>query len=201
MIYLKWWKGRTYNQEYSTQQNSHSKLMEKSKAFQTSKRIQHHETSFTANIKGTSLGWKHKKRKRPTENKCKTIKKMVVGSCMCVLSCSVMSDSLWPHGLYPARLLHPWISQAKILEWVASHSLLQGIFLTHGSNPSLLHCRRILYLLSHQGSPIESYISIITLTVNGLNAPTKRHGLAGQMRTCAHTHFHLPRLLNPPNCM
>ena len=28
---------------------------------------------------------------------------------------------------------------------VDCHSLLQGIFLTQGSNPSLLHCRRILY--------------------------------------------------------
>ena len=37
VIYLKWWKGRTYSQEYSTQQDSSSDLMEKSKAFQTSK--------------------------------------------------------------------------------------------------------------------------------------------------------------------
>ena len=37
MIYLKWWKGRAYNQEYSTQQDSHSDLMEKSKAFQSRK--------------------------------------------------------------------------------------------------------------------------------------------------------------------
>ena len=30
-------------------------------------------------------------------------------SCCCaVLSCSVVSDSLWPHGLQPARLLCPW---------------------------------------------------------------------------------------------
>ena len=36
IIYLKWWKGRTYNQEYSTQQDSPSELMEKSKAFQIS---------------------------------------------------------------------------------------------------------------------------------------------------------------------
>ena len=32
-------------------------------------------------------------------------------------------------------------------------SLLQGIFLTQESNWSLLHCRRILYQLSHKGSP------------------------------------------------
>ena len=30
---------------------------------------------------------------------------------------SVMSDSLWPHGLEPARLLCPWDSPARILEW------------------------------------------------------------------------------------
>ena len=35
--YLKWWKGKTYDQDYSTQQGSHSDLMEKSKALQTSK--------------------------------------------------------------------------------------------------------------------------------------------------------------------
>ena len=36
---------------------------------------------------------------------------------------------------------------------VGSHFLLQGIFLTQGLNPALLHCRQILYLLSYQGSP------------------------------------------------
>ena len=37
---------------------------------------------------------------------------------------------------------------------VGSPSLLQGIFPTQESNRGLLHCRRILYLLSYQGSPI-----------------------------------------------
>ena len=36
---------------------------------------------------------------------------------------------------------------------VGSPSLLQGIFPTQGSNPGLLHCRQILYQLSHKGSP------------------------------------------------
>ena len=36
-----------------------------------------------------------------------------------LLSCSVMSDSLRPHGLQPSRLLCPWDSQARIQEWVA----------------------------------------------------------------------------------
>ena len=36
---------------------------------------------------------------------------------------------------------------------VGSHSLLQGFFPNQGSNPGLLHCRWILYQLSHKGSP------------------------------------------------
>ena len=32
---------------------------------------------------------------------------------------------------------------------VGCYFLLQGIFLTQGSNPGLLHCRQILYCLSH----------------------------------------------------
>ena len=35
---------------------------------------------------------------------------------------------------------------------VGCHSLLQGIFPTQGLNPGLLHCQRILYHLSYQGS-------------------------------------------------
>ena len=36
---------------------------------------------------------------------------------------------------------------------MGSLSLLQGIFPTQQLNPGLLHCRHILYQLSHQGSP------------------------------------------------
>ena len=36
---------------------------------------------------------------------------------------------------------------------VGCHFLLQKIFPTQGSKPGLLHCRQILYWLSHQGSP------------------------------------------------
>ena len=36
---------------------------------------------------------------------------------------------------------------------MSDHSLLQGIFPIQESNPGLLHCRQILYHLSHQGSP------------------------------------------------
>ena len=36
---------------------------------------------------------------------------------------------------------------------VGCHILLQRIFPTQGWNSGLLHCRQILYPLSHQGSP------------------------------------------------
>ena len=38
--------------------------------------------------------------------------------------------------------------------WSGLHSSLQGIFPTQESNPSLPHCRQILYHLSHQESPL-----------------------------------------------
>ena len=41
-----------------------------------------------------------------------------------VLSCSVVSDSLWPHGLQPTRLLCPWNSPGKN-SGVGCHFLLQ----------------------------------------------------------------------------
>ena len=39
---------------------------------------------------------------------------------------------------------------------VGSHSLLRGTFSTQGWNLGLLHCRQILYCLSHQGSPKQA---------------------------------------------
>ena len=48
---------------------------------------------------------------------------------------------------------------------VRCHFLLQGIFLTQGSNPGLLHCRQILYQLSHQGS-LCNYLQGFKMSVN-----------------------------------
>ena len=53
-----------------------------------------------------------------------------------------MSYTLRSHG----------VLQARILEW-GTFSLLQGIFPIQRLNPGLPHCRRILYQLSHKGSP------------------------------------------------
>ena len=60
---------------------------------------------------------------------------------------SVVSDSFRPHELYS-----PWNSPGQNTG-VGGLSLRQGIFPTQGSNLGLLQCRRILYQLSHQGSP------------------------------------------------
>ena len=87
---------------------------------------------------------------------------------------SVVSNSSDPVDYsLPGSSVHG-IFQAKVLEWdaiafsdgpyspwnslsqntgVGSLSLLQGIFPTQGSNPGLLHCRQILYQLSHKGTP------------------------------------------------
>ena len=49
----------------------------------------------------------------------------------CVLSQSVMSNSVRPYGLQLARLLCPWNSPGKNTG-VCCHALLQEIFLTQG---------------------------------------------------------------------
>ena len=46
----------------------------------------------------------------------------------------------------------PWNSPGQDTG-VGSLSLLQEIFPTQGLNPGLLHCRQVLYQLSHTGSP------------------------------------------------
>ena len=77
---------------------------------------------------------------------------------MCVLRCSVVSDSLWPQGLQSAKLLCPWNSLGKDTG-VGFHFLPWGIFPTQGLNQGLLHCRRIFTVWTeseaslHPGSP------------------------------------------------
>ena len=60
---------------------------------------------------------------------------------------SVVSDSLWPHGLY-----RPWNPLGQNTG-MGSLFLLQGIFPTQGLNPGLPHCRQILHQLSHKRRP------------------------------------------------
>ena len=72
------------------------------------------------------------------------VSKVRAVKCVYMLSHSMVSASLWSYGLWPARLLCPWDSPGKNTG-VGCHFLLQGIFLTQGLNPCLLHCRWILY--------------------------------------------------------
>ena len=58
-------------------------------------------------------------------------------------SCLTLCDPIGPYS--------PWNSPGHSTG-VGSLSLLQGIFPTQGWNPGLLHCRWILYQLSHKGS-------------------------------------------------
>ena len=62
---------------------------------------------------------------------------------------SVVSDSLPHYGLSPTRLLCPWNYPGKNTG-VGSHSLLQEIFPTQGSNTCLLHCQAGSLPLGHQ---------------------------------------------------
>ena len=87
---------------------------------------------------------------------------------------SVVSDSLWPHGLYS-----PWNSPGQNTG-VSSLSLHQGIFQTQGSNPGLLHCRQELLLNKYKVSVLQDkkisgcgwwwwlhiYMNILNITVH-----------------------------------
>ena len=78
--------------------------------------------------------------------------KLLLKNCVETFSHSVMSNSLWPHGLQPARLLCPRNFPGKNMG-VGCHSFLQGIFLIHGVNLCLLHWQADSLPLSHQVSP------------------------------------------------
>ena len=74
--------------------------------------------------------------------------------CVCVHACSVASDVLRPHGLYPPGSSVHGISQARILEWVAISSSRD--LPDQGIEPCLLcllHWQGCSLPLSHQGSP------------------------------------------------
>ena len=54
----------------------------------------------------------------------------------CISECSLGSDSLQPHGLYPSRLLCPWdFPGRKTGMGFPCHFLLQELFWTQGLNP------------------------------------------------------------------
>ena len=79
---------------------------------------------------------------------------------LCCSVASVVSDSLWPYGLYPARLLCPWNSPGKNTG-VGCHALLQGIFPNQGLNLCLLHCKQSLCPLSQGEAHTYTHIQSI----------------------------------------
>ena len=81
---------------------------------------------------------------------------------LCLTFCHPMST----------RLLCPWDSPGKHAR-VGCHSLLQGIFLTQGSNPGLPHCRWILYQLSHKGYPLHKNTGVGSLSLLQWIFPTQ----------------------------
>ena len=91
---------------------------------------------------------------------------------------TVMSNSSGPHGLHS-----PWNSPGQNTG-VGSLSLPQGIFPTQGSNPGLLHCRQILYQLSHKGTmeTVRDFIFLGSkITADGdCSHEIKRHLLLGR---------------------
>ena len=69
------------------------------------------------------------------------------------VSCSIVSNSLRVYGLQPTRLLCPWDSPGQTTG--VDCLLIPGDLPNPGVEPDLLHCRQILYHLSHQGCPIQ----------------------------------------------
>ena len=75
--------------------------------------------------------------------------------------CSVASDSLQLRGLCVAHQAPLSMEFSRQEYWRGCHFLLQGIFRTQGSNPCLLcllHCRQILYPLSHLGAIVHGAV-------------------------------------------
>ena len=89
------------------------------------------------------------------------------------------SDSLQPYELQPTSLLCPWDSPGKNAR-MGCCALLQGIFLTQGLNPHLLHllhCRWILYRLSRQGYLLLMYLIFNLVLVFALFWRKKKLGV------------------------
>ena len=77
------------------------------------------------------------------------LKTLCAALCLVVQSCPALCD---PMDCSPPGFSVRGDSPGKNTG-VGCHAFLQGVFLTQGMNPGLLHCRWIIYCLSYQGSP------------------------------------------------
>ena len=73
---------------------------------------------------------------------------------LCCACCVCSASRVWPFAT-PWTLAHQDLCplDSPCNTRVACHAFCQGFFPTQGLNPGLQHCKRILYHLSHQGSP------------------------------------------------
>ena len=72
--------------------------------------------------------------------------------------CSVVSNSLRPHGLQPARLLSSWDFPGKNTG-LDCHFQLQDIFATQESNPQLLHWQADSLPLAPSRKPQKKFLT------------------------------------------
>ena len=91
-----------------------------------------------------------------------------------------MSDFLMTHGLLPARLFCPWDFPGKNTG-VGCHFLLQGIFLTQGPNPSLLHWQADFLPLVLPGKPT---FQSVQFSCSGIYDSLRPHRLQRTRPSC-----------------
>ena len=103
---------------------------------------------------------------------------------------SVVSDSLWPHGLYSS------CNSPGQTTGVGSLSLIQGIFPTRGSNSGLPHCRWILHQVSLSLYPNLSLVHLFWhLLCPGCQTLFPRWGLSwSQDRHKKELRYHICKL-------
>ena len=130
--------------------------------------------------------------------------------CLCLwrncesVSHSVVSNSLWRHGLQQARLLCPWSSPGKHTG-VGCHSFLQGIFPTQGSN--LPYCRQIFFFFF---LPSElpgnlchcSVVQSCPTLCNPIDCSTPGFSVFHHLQEFAQTHVHwVSDVSQPSHCL
>ena len=97
---------------------------------------------------------------------CFTLSFVVVVQSLVKVKVTQLCLTLRPHGLYSLWNSPGWNTG------VGSLSLLQGPFPTQGLKPGVPHCRRILYQLSHQGSP--RILECVAYPFSGYSQPRNR---------------------------
>ena len=117
-------------------------------------------TAFLSRVGSSFILWKPAALKMPYVCVCVCVcvrTRAYVHTCVCVHVCAHVHVRFSCVQLF----VTPWTIDRSSVHGDSSgkntgmgcNTLLQGIFLTQKSNPHLLHCRWILYWLSHRGRP------------------------------------------------